>query len=264
MAKNQDPRRPTSAAKSRRTIVAGKTLNAVESRIPERSATTLPQTSAATKSLKRILIVDDHELVRAGLKELIATQPNLTVCGEAWDHQSALLKFAETAPDLLIVDVSLKASNGLDLVKAIKAIRPNIRIIVLSMFDEDLYAERALRAGAVAFVSKQQPSHAILEAIHTVLTGEIYLSEEMTRALLQRTVGHRASPSVSPIELLSDRELEIFQLLGTAASTSQIAGILHLSVSSVETYRARLKVKLNIKSTAELVRQATIWVMEHG
>lgn len=220
--------------------------------------------AAEQKPLTRIMIVDDHELMRYGLKELMAGQPDLAVCGEASDHQDALREFEAKSPDLLIVDVSLKTSNGLELVKTIKSKRPGIRIIVLSMFEESLYAERALRAGAVAFVSKQQPSHAILDAIRAVLAGEIYLSEKMTRDLLQRAAGQHATPPASPVELLSDRELEIFQLLGTAASTAQIAKTLHLSASTVETYRTRLKIKLRVKSTAELVRQATVWMMEHG
>lgn len=241
--------------------------NAASQDIARRRHVTNPATTTpprAETSQTRIMIVDDHELMRFGLKELMAGQPDLTVCGEASDHQEALREFERTAPDLLIVDVSLKTSNGLELVKTIKAKRPGIRIIVLSMFDENLYAERALRAGAVAFVSKQQPSHAILDAIRAVLAGEIYLSDKMTRDLLQRAVGQHTAPAASPVELLSDRELEIFQMLGAAASTAQIAKTLHLSASTVETYRTRLKIKLNIKSTAELVRQATVWMMEHG
>lgn len=228
------------------------------------SSKTSALTATTQKPPTRIMIVDDHELMRYGLKELMAGQPDLVVCGEASDHQDALREFEEKSPDLLIIDVSLKTSNGLELVKSIKAKRPDIRIIVLSMFDENLYAERALRAGAVAFVSKQQPSHTILDAIRAVLAGEIYLSEKMTRDLLQRAAGQHVTPPASPVELLSDRELEIFQLLGTAASTAQIAKTLHLSASTVETYRTRLKIKLHVKSTAELVRQATVWMMEHG
>lgn len=228
------------------------------------STKTAALSATAQKQLTRIMLVDDHDLMRYGLKELMAGQPDLTVCGEASDYQDALREFDEKTPDLLIVDVSLKTGNGLELVKTIKAKNPGIRIIVLSMFDEELYAERALRAGAVAFVSKQQPSHAILDAIRTVLAGEIYLSDKMTRDLLQRAVGQHATAATSPVELLSDRELEIFQLLGTAASTTEIAKTLHLSPSTVETYRTRLKTKLNVKSTAELVRQATVWMMEHG
>ncbi|MBC7821579.1 MAG: response regulator transcription factor, partial [Planctomycetaceae bacterium] len=230
MPKKKNSKRPTSAAKSRST--SGTSKKKVVSKNPasvacalsdDRSTKSLPQTSAAKTQLTRVMIVDDHELMRFGLKELMAGQPDLTVCGEASDHQDALRTFEETAPDLLICDVSLKTSNGLELVKTIKAKCPGIRIIVLSMFDENLYAERALRAGAVAFVSKQQPSRAILDAIRTVLAGEIYLSDKMTRDLLQRAVGQHAVSPLSPVELLSDRELEIFQLLGTAASTVQIA-----------------------------------------
>ncbi len=270
MAKKTNSKRPSPAAKSRnkngaRKKVVSKNPVRVENPVSvQRSPDVRPQAAAAQKQPTRIMIVDDHELMRYGLKELMAGQPDLTVCGEAADHQDALRTFEETAPDLMIVDVSLKTSNGLELVKTIKAKRPGARIIVLSMFDENLYAERALRAGAVAFVSKQQPSRAILDAIRTVLAGEIYLSDKMTRDLLQRAVGQHATPPTSPIELLSDRELEIFQLLGTASSTAQIAKTLHLSASTVETYRTRLKTKLNVKSTAELVRQATVWMMEHG
>lgn len=256
------PKRSTVTAKTRREGVASQTI----ARRDHDFFTNPPMKTApaAAAAQTRIMIVDDHELMRFGLKELMAGQPDLIVCGEASDHQEALREFERTVPDLLIVDVSLKTSNGLELVKTIKAKRPGIRIIVLSMFDENLYAERALRAGAVAFVSKQQPSHAILDAIRAVVAGEIYLSDKMTRDLLQRAVGQHAASPTSPVELLSDRELEIFQMLGTAASTAQIAKTLHLSASTVETYRTRLKIKLNVKSTAELVRQATVWMMEHG
>ena len=266
MAKKK-PKRSTSPTKPHSESVASGKVVSQSSVSSDNDFVTKPPTKTAAVAATpqtRIMIVDDHELMRYGLKELMAGQPDLMVCGEASDHQEALREFEKTAPDLLIVDVSLKTSNGLELVKTFKAKRPGIRIIVLSMFDENLYAERALRAGAVAFVSKQQPSHAILDAIRAVMAGEIYLSDKMTRDLLQRAVGQHATPPTSPVEQLSDRELEIFQLLGTAASTAQIAKTLHLSASTVETYRTRLKIKLNIKSTAELVRQATVWVMEHG
>lgn len=227
-------------------------------------ATTPRPSQAGTLEQKKVLIVDDHALLRHGLKELMSGEPHLVVCGEAEDHQEAMHLVREKNPDVMIVDIALKTGNGLELIKTIKASHPGARVVVLSMFDENLYAERALRAGAMAFVSKQQPSSAILEAIHAVLAGQIYLSEKMTRQLLQRSVGHNGVAPMSPIELLSDRELEVFQLLGNAATTVQIAKELHLSPSTVETYRTRLKNKLNIDSTAELVRQATLWVMEHG
>lgn len=266
MAKKKPTRAKPSKNSRRQTVASQNGRRAAEAAVarPPTKLVASESSPPTPQRTTRIMLVDDHELMRDALKELMAGQSDLTVCGEASDHQEALRVFEEKQPDLLVVDVSLKTSNGLELVKTLKAKCSGTRIIVLSMFDENLYAERALRAGAVAFVSKQQPSHAVLDAIRAVLAGEIYLSEKMTREMLQRAVGQHASPRSSPIELLSDRELEIFQLLGTAASTAQIAKTLHLSASTVETYRTRLKIKLNIKSTAELVRQATVWVMEHG
>lgn len=212
----------------------------------------------------RIYVVDDHELLRISLKGLLAGDTNLEMIGEAGDEETAYRQICDLAPDLVIVDISLKSGNGLDLVKRIKARNADIRCLVLSMYDSRLFAERALRAGASGYLNKQQPSTDVLQAVRTVMNGDVYLSEPMTRELLRRA-SHTAEPwSRSPVEDLSDRELEIFRLIGNGRATRQIATELHISTSTVETYRERLKTKLGLKNGAELTRHAMQWVMENG
>jgi DNA-binding NarL/FixJ family response regulator len=210
----------------------------------------------------RVLVVDDHELLRVALRGLIDNHSELEVCGEADNADDAFRLVTETQPNVVIVDLSLKSGNGLDLVKRIHAKVPAVRLLVLSMHDSRLFAERALRAGASGYVNKQQPSEDILEAVQTVLSGDVYLNEAMTRELLRRTKGEPLSES--PVEQLSDRELEIFRLIGQGRATRQIASELHISTSTVETYRERLKTKLGLKNGAELSRKAMQWVMDNG
>jgi DNA-binding NarL/FixJ family response regulator len=217
----------------------------------------------ATQAKARVLLVDDHEILRVALKGLLENDADLEVCGEAADAEEAYRQIVEERPDIVIVDVALKSGNGIDLVKRIKAKDPSIRLLVLSMYDSRLFAERALRAGASGYVNKQQPSEDIVEAVRVVLSGEIYLSESMTREILRRT-SKGGEPTESPVENLSDRELEIFRLIGQGRATRQIASELHISISTVETYRERLKTKLGLKNGAELARQAMQWVMENG
>jgi DNA-binding NarL/FixJ family response regulator len=212
----------------------------------------------------RILIVDDHPIVREGLVARIARQPDLKVCGEAEDVLDALDLVKSQHPDLVIVDLSLKSGQGIDLIKRIHACTEGTKTLVSSMYDESLYAERALRAGAMGYVNKQEMSEKIVEAIHQVMAGKIYLSPRMTEKLLQRAVGAPPQLVPAPIDTLTDRELEIFKMIGKGKTTRQIAGELHLSIKTVETHREHIKTKLNIDNAAELSREAVQWVIENG
>ena len=217
-----------------------------------------------SKKAVKILIVDDHPIVREGLAARIARQPDLEVCGEAEDVNDAFEKVKATDPDLVVIDLSLKSGSGLDLIKKIKARSDRIKMLVSSMHDETLYAERALRAGAMGYINKQEMSEKVLEAIRQVLEGKMYLSPQMTERLLQRAVGTTPQLTQSPIETLSNRELEIFQMIGNGLATRQIATELHLSVKTVETHRENIKSKLNLSSSTELTREAVQWVLENG
>lgn len=213
--------------------------------------------------VSKILIVDDHPIVREGLSLLLSTQPDLEVCGEAADASTALQLVAETSPDLVIVDISLKGGNGIDLIKRIKARDPAARMLVSSMYDESLYAERALRAGASGYINKQEATRKITDAIRAVLDGKIFLSERMAGQMLQRAVGGRSGRiEHSPLEDLSDRELEVFELIGRGRSTREIAEALHLSAKTVETYRDRVRKKLDLNDCSELTRHAIVWVLQ--
>jgi DNA-binding NarL/FixJ family response regulator len=217
-----------------------------------------------TKTVVKILIVDDHPIVREGLTARIARQPDLKVVGEAEDVLGALELVKTVHPDLVIVDLSLKTGQGLDLIKKIKVRHPDTKMLVSSMYDETLYAERSLRAGALGYINKQEVSEKIIDAIRQVLGGKIYLSPPMTERLLQRAVGSPEELPRSAVETLTDRELEIFKLIGKGMTTRHIASDLHLSVKTVETHRENIKAKLNLPNSAELSREAVQWVMENG
>jgi len=212
----------------------------------------------------RIVIVDDHPIVREGLAGRINRAEGLEVCGEAEDVADALEIVKTENPDLVVVDLSLKSGQGLDLIKKIKARGMDTKILVSSMYDESLYAERVLRAGALGYVNKQELSEKIIDAIREVLAGKIYLSKHMTERLLQRAVGSPPQLVQSPIDALSNRELEIFKMIGKGMTTRMIAGELHLSIKTVETHRENIKGKLNLPNSAELAREAVQWVMENG
>jgi DNA-binding NarL/FixJ family response regulator len=206
--------------------------------------------------------VDDHPLIREGLAAQIAAQPNLHLCGEAEDMAEALSRVVAAAPDLVIVDISLKSGNGIDLVKRLKAKDPSLVILVWSMHPENLYAERALRAGARGYVNKNRTAGQIMEAVQTVLAGRTYLSPEMSEKLLGRVIGGgRQDLTPSSVETLTDRELEAFEFLGQGMTTQQIASKMHVSRKTVETYRARIKEKLGLSNAVELVQHAVQWVL---
>jgi DNA-binding NarL/FixJ family response regulator len=218
-----------------------------------------------TKKPARVLIVDDHPAVREALAIRIGRQRDLQVCGEAADMSEALHLAAETQPDVAVIDISLKTGNGLDLIKRIKDRNDHVGILVWSMHSESLYAERALRAGALGYINKDQATDQIVEAIRRVLEGKVWLSETMTERLLYRTVGaERRELPRAPVEGLADRELEVFLLIGQGVRTADIADRLHLSIKTVETYRDRIRQKLDLSDGTELARYATQWVLEHG
>jgi DNA-binding NarL/FixJ family response regulator len=206
------------------------------------------------------LLVDDHPILRQGLARLINQEADLVVCGEAEDAAKAFDLVGQLSPEVTVVDVSLKGSNGIELIKNLKARYPSLPILVLSMHDETLYAERALRAGGLGYIMKEEATEQVLVAIRKVLTGEIFLSDKMKTRMLQQMAGGRTKVAMSPIEHLTDRELEVFRLIGEGRSTRQIAGQLHLSVRTVEAYREYIKAKLGLKNSTELIQHAFHWV----
>src|ERR1700722_20806911 len=219
---------------------------------------------AADNPRSRILIVDDHPLVRSGLRLLIDCEHDLSVCGEAANADEAMRLLEQHKPDLLIVDLSLKESSGLELIKRIKAKHPDAKMLVSSMFEESLYAERVLNAGALGYVHKQEGMERVIEAIRCVLSGRVWLSTAMSDRMLRRMTISQAPPTQSPVHTLSDRELEVFELIGRGRSTKDIAKQLHLSVKTVETHREKIKAKLGLVSGAELTRAAVQWILEQG
>jgi DNA-binding NarL/FixJ family response regulator len=214
--------------------------------------------------VSRIVLVEDHPIFRMGMVELLNADPSLTVCGEAEDLGTARRLIAKQRPDLAIVDIGLNTDNGLDLVKELAQERPALPVLVLSMHDENLWAERALRAGARGYIMKQETSTTVVAAVHAILDGGRYVSPAiMGRILgqLQRG-GPEADGAKSPLELLSDRELEVFRLIGSGLETREIAATLHLSIKTIGTYRERLKEKLGFATGAELMRAAVLWVAQ--
>ena len=211
---------------------------------------------------KGVIIVDDHPLVRDSVSRLINHESDMAVCGEAENADDALQLIGKTSPSLVIVDITLKHSSGLELIKAIKAEYPQVPILVLSMHEESLYADRALRAGACGYVTKHQPADEVLLAIRRVIAGNIYLSEKMTSTYL-KTLTTAGSKAVQPaVDRLADRELEVLSLIGRGMTVRDIARELQLGTPTVETYRARIKEKLNLKNAAELQHFAFRWVRE--
>jgi DNA-binding NarL/FixJ family response regulator len=218
-------------------------------------------TKPALPENTRIIIVDDHPLVRERLVELIDREPDLTVCAEAEDRHNALELIAALRPDMAIVDLSLKSSHGLELIKDLQIRQPEVLILVVSMQDELIYAERCIRSGARGYITKQEASRHVMQAIRKVLAGEIYLSDAASSQLLARSLGrHTGSDFQHSVLLLTDRELQVFELIGKGHNTRQIAEFLTIDVKTIETYRARIKDKLGFKDAPELLQRAIAWV----
>ena len=208
-----------------------------------------------TVARKKILIVDDHPMRREGLRGVIGREPDLIVCREAENARQAVEAVAQSAPDLVLMDITLPGKNGLELVKDLKALHPQLAILAISMHEESLYAERMLRAGASGYITKQQPSEELVRAIRQVLAGHLYTSPELSERLLRRFSGLPLKAQ-SPMEVLSDREFEIFHLVGEGKSTKEIARLLHISGKTVDVHNANIRQKLQLKTTAQLIRFA--------
>jgi DNA-binding NarL/FixJ family response regulator len=211
----------------------------------------------------RIILVDDHPVVRDGLAEAINHEPNLTVCAVAEERQEALQAIERTKPELAVIDLMLKSSSGLELIKDVHARWPRLLILVVSMHDETLYAERVLRAGARGYITKQQATRDILQAIRRVLSGGIYLSEQTASTVLARLTSQPQAVSDSITDLLADRELQVFEMTGRGLTTREIAEQLRIDMKTVDTYRTRIKEKLKLESTSELLKLAIRWNQEH-
>lgn len=216
----------------------------------------------ATGHCKRILLVDDHPVVRDGLAQLINRSGDLVVCGEAGEPMGAVRALEEMEPDLVIVDISLNGADGLDLIKQIRARWPALPILVLSMHNEELFAERVLRAGARGYIMKQEATRSVLTAIRKVLAGEVHLSGELQAHLLRRFVGGDGGRGRLPIDTLSDRELAVLELIGRGQGTRAVAGELKLSIKTVESYRDHIKKKLNLRTSTQLIQYAVHWVQD--
>ncbi len=209
----------------------------------------------------RVFVVEDHPIMREGIELLVNEEPTMSICGQTGQTEGALDKIKESGPDILVVDLMLPGRSGLDLIEDVRAGCPDVRIIVLSAHDEQVYAERALRAGAMGYVMKQEHTRKLLEGIRRVMAGEVFVSEKMSSALLQRFVKGGGGPEHNtPPDLLSDRELQVFRLLGKGLTTREVADKLHLSIKTIETYREHIKNKLNLENANQLLQRAIQWV----
>ncbi len=214
---------------------------------------------------RRILIVDDHPIFRHGLAQLINQAHDLVVCGEAEDYHGAWKAVNDLNPDMLIVDITLKNMSGIDLIKDLHKQHKSLPVLVVSMHEESLYAERSLRAGARGYIMKQEASENVIEAVRQVLQGRLYASKDVTDSLLSRFVEGSSQMSIeSPVQCLTDRELEVFRLIGEGKSISEIGDRLNLSVKTIGTYRERIKEKLQIKTATELLRYAMKWLEDES
>lgn len=218
-------------------------------------------TSERPAAKSRIYLVDDHAMFREGLRQLIEREADMTVCGDAADAAAAMTGIEATHPDLVIVDISLGGTSGIDLVKAIKNKYEDLPVLVVSMHEESLYSERALRAGAMGYVMKHEPSKTVKTAIRRVLEGDLYLSQKMAGNMVAKLMrgGEQAS---SPLESLSDRELEVFRMLGQGKPVRLIAEAMNVTIPTVNSFRNRIKEKLNLKSSTEVMLQAIHWVQD--
>ncbi len=213
---------------------------------------------------KRVLIVDDHPMMRQGLAQLIESEPDLAVGGEADTARQALEAIRRSAPDLALIDISLPDKSGLELIKDLHNSHPELPLLVVSMHDEALYAERVLRAGGRGYIMKQEGGQKLLQAIRRVLGGQVYVSERISENILQQYSGRRRGAVNSPVESLTDREFEVFQHIGRGAGTREIAEHLHLGIKTVETHKGKIKQKLKLRSAADMVHYAIRWIEAHG
>ena len=220
---------------------------------------TKPQFASHIKKY-RVLLVDDHPIVRQGLALLIDREADLTVCGEAEGSHSAFHAISTLRPDIVVLDISLSGPDGLDVLKEIRTKTTNLPVLILTMHDESIYAERAMRAGANGYIMKQEATEKVLVAIRRILQGEVYLSDQLTNLML-RQYARGTAPKSSPLVNLSDRELEVFRLIGEGHGTRQIADDLHVSVKTIESYQAHIKEKLALRNSRELVQHAIQWTV---
>lgn len=217
-----------------------------------------------TDSRKRILVVDDHPFMRAGLAQLIDRQPDMVVCCEAGNPAEGLQKAEASRPDLVLSDITMPGRSGAEFIKDLHALQPDLPVLVISMHDESIYAERMLRAGARGYIMKEAGGEALLAAVRQVLRGEVYVSAKLSARILENLTGSRPRGSNSPIAKLSDREFEVFQLIGQGKGTADIAAELHLSSKTVDVHRANIKAKLGLKDSTALVRHAVRWLESQG
>ena len=223
-----------------------------------------PRSSASKATKRRILLVDDHPLTSEGLAGLISREADLEVCGMAGDPAEAMLALARLKPDLMVTDMTMPGRSGIEFLKDVHAMMPELPMLVLSMHDEMLYAERALRVGAQGYLMKDAGSAKVLEVIRLILSGQSYASPQLAARLLDAVTGRRPRGSTSPIERLSDREFEVFRLLGSGKSTKEVAEALHLSPKTVDVHRGRIKEKLQLKDASSLIHHAVRWVETQG
>ncbi|MEX0929571.1 MAG: response regulator transcription factor [Balneolales bacterium] len=212
----------------------------------------------------KVIIVDDHPLMRKGMALTLSSEMDIDVVAQASSAEEALDMLKTLKPDAAVVDISLPGMNGIDLIRHLQTFRPEIKALVVSRHDEELYAERAIRAGAKGYLMKLEAGDVIVQAMRRIASGGIYISEEINNRLLMNMATGKTNKSHSPLEMLSDRELEVFELIGKGKSTREIADQLHVSVKTVETYRSRIKEKLNIGSASELMQQAVQWMSNGG
>lgn len=213
---------------------------------------------------KRVFLVDDHQLLRQGLVQLVNEQADLEICGEAEDYAGAITGIEATKPDLAVIDISLRDQNGLELIKDLRVRFPRLLTLVLSMHDESVYAERALRAGARGYIMKREASIKVLDAARHVLNGGVYASDKVVTGILDRVSGRTVVPAASGPDLLSDRELEVLTLIGKGYGSQQIARTLHISAKTVEAHRANIKIKLRLDSSHALLQYAIRWTLSRG
>jgi DNA-binding NarL/FixJ family response regulator len=219
---------------------------------------------AKTPISKRVLVIDDHPIFRAGIIGLLKAEVDMEICGEADDARRGFEAIEQTKPDLVLMDIGLPDKSGLDLLKDVHALHPGLPVLIISMHDETLYAERVLRAGGRGYLMKQEVPDKILHAIRKVLAGKVSVSERIAEMILDTMSGHGSKIATSPISKLTDREFEVLRLIGNAKDTHEIADVLHLSMKTVDTHRAHIREKLELKNGTELIHYATRWVNEQS